>query len=575
MSTPEPNSDNAVNIASYLTRTAIIQPHKRAVVYPAGRDKRGRIAYSHLTFLQLDQESDCLAHGLTSAGVTRGTRTVLMVKPSLDFFVLIFALFKTGAIPVVVDPGMGIQRMVGCFKSSRPEAFIGIPLAHVVRTVYPGFFKTVKTWITVGRRWFWGGLTLEQLRQLPPNSYTCAKTGRDDMAAILFTTGSTGPAKGAVYTHGNFDAQLQQIQTHLKMSSDEIDLSTFPLFALFYPALGITSVIPDMDPTRPARVNPERIIEAVDNHGITNMFASPALLNRVGRYGEQTGVKLSSLKRVISAGAPVSADNIERFSTLLNEEAEIHTPYGATEAVPIISIKSREILRETRQLSEKGYGICIGRPINQIDIRIIRISDDPIESWSDDLMVSRGNIGEITVKGALVSRRYFENPAADALAKIKEDDEIRHRMGDLGWMDEKGRLWFCGRKSHRVISGDQTLYTIPCEAIFNNHPQVFRSALVGVGPRPHQRPVIIVELEKTENRPNHRKLEKELLGLAAANKLTKSIQTLLFHKAFPVDIRHNSKIFREKLAVWAEKKNLAAGSETFLTGLTRFFLIFS
>jgi acyl-coenzyme A synthetase/AMP-(fatty) acid ligase len=301
-------------------------------------------------------------------------------------------------------------------------------------------------------------------------------------------------------------------------------------------------------------VNPERIIEAVNNQGVTNMFASPALLNRVGRYGQQKGIKLPSLKRVISAGAPVAADNIERFSGLLNDGAEIHTPYGATEAVPIISIRSREILAETRQLSEKGYGICIGRPINDIDIRIIRISDDPIESWCDDLTVSQGEIGEITVKGALVSRRYFENPDADALAKIKEGHQIRHRMGDLGWMDKKGRLWFCGRKSHRVITTEETLFTIPCEAIFNNHPQVFRSALVGVGSRPRQRPVIIAELEKTASSINFQTLEKELLSIAATNKLTQSIQTVLFHKAFPVDIRHNSKIFREKLAVWAEKR---------------------
>ena len=551
----ESDPDNSyVNIASHLTRRAKTQPHKRAVVYPSGRDKKGRITYSHLTFLQLDQESDCLAYGLTAAGVTQGTRTVLMVKPSLDFFALIFALFKTGAIPVVVDPGMGIQRMVDCFKSTRPAAFIGIPLAHVVRTLYPGFFKTVKTWITVGRRWFWGGHTLTKLPQLPGGPFPCMKTGRDDTAAILFTTGSTGPAKGVVYSHGNFDAQLKQIQSHLKMSSDEIDLSTFPLFALFYPALGVTSVIPDMDPTRPARVNPERIIEAVENQGVTNMFASPALLNRVGQYGRQKGTKLPSLKRVISAGAPVSADNIERFGILLNDDAEIHTPYGATEAVPIISITSKEILTETRRLSEKGYGICIGRPINNIDIRIIRISDDPIKIWSDDLTVAGGEIGEITVKGDLVSRRYFENPDADALAKIREGNQIRHRMGDLGWMDEKGRLWFCGRKSHRVISAEKTLFTIPCEAIFNNHPRVFRSALVGVGPRGQQRPVIVVELEKTKSPINLKALKEELLQMAAANELTKSIQRVLFHKSFPVDIRHNSKIFREKLAIWAEKK---------------------
>ena len=524
------------------------------MVYPAGRDKNGRVVYSHLTFLQLDQESDYLAHGLETAGITRGIRTVLMVKPSIEFFALIFAIFKTGAVPVVVDPGMGIQRMVACFDSTRPQGFIGIPLAHVVRTLFPGYFKTVETWITAGRRWFWGGPTLKQIRQPHAGPYAIARTRRQDPAAILFTTGSTGPAKGAVYTHGNFDAQLQQIDTYLKMSPDEIDLSTFPLFALFYPALGVTSVIPDMDPTRPALVNPKRIIEAIENQGVTNMFASPALLNRVGRYGQARGIRLPSLKRVISAGAPVSADNIAQFSALLDEDAEIHTPYGATEAVPIISIKSKEILNETRQLSDKGFGTCIGRPINNIDIRIIKISDEPIEVWSDDLLVPPGEVGEITVRGELVSREYLANHTANRLGKIKAGPDIIHRMGDVGWMDQKGRIWFCGRKSHRVITSEGTLFTIPCESFFNKHPRVFRSALVGVGAPGSEKPVMCIELHKSDDGSNRGDLEKELLGIAAANELTRSIETILFHKSFPVDIRHNSKIFREKLALWAEKK---------------------
>jgi len=554
MSTSNQHNTDFVNIASYLNQTAKTQPYKRAVVYPAGRDEYGRVTYAHLTFLQLDRESDHLAHGLEAAGITRGIRTILMVRPSIEFFALIFAIFKTGAVPVVVDPGMGIRRMLACFKSTRPQAFIGIPLAHVVRSVFPGFFKTVKTWITAGRRWFWGGRTLKQIRYSHAGPYTITPTSRHDTAAILFTTGSTGPAKGAVYTHGNFDAQLKQIKTHLGMAPDEIDLSTFPLFALFYPALGVTSVIPDMDPTRPALVNPERIIEAIENLGVTNMFASPALLNRVGEYGKKNAVKLPTLKRVISAGAPVSADNIEQFSALLTEDAEIHTPYGATEAVPIISIKSREILNETRQLSEKAFGICIGRPISDIDIRIIKINDEPIDQWTEDLLVCPGDVGEIAVKGELVSQQYFENHAANRLGKIKAGEDIIHRMGDVGWMDQKGRIWFCGRKSHRVVSADRTLFTIPCESLFNRHPQVFRSALVGIGPPGRQEPLICIELRKTDTGKNRGQLKDELLQIAAANELTQNIKTILFHKAFPVDIRHNSKIFREKLALWAAKK---------------------
>jgi len=533
---------------------AVLQPYKRAVVYPVGTDKYGRIAYSHLTFLQLDHESDRYAHGLEKAGIKRGTRTVLMVKPGPEFFALIFAMFKTGAVPVVVDPGMGIGRMLMCLKESRPVAFIGIPVAHVLRTVFPKYFRTVKINITAGRRWFWGGLTLRQIRSVSEQKYDAVKTGRDETAAILFTTGSTGPAKGAVYTHGIFDAQIRHIKSHFNIAEDEIDLPTFPLFALFDPALGMTAVIPDMDPTKPAFVNPEKIIEAITNQGVTNMFASPALLNRVGRYGKDKGIKLPSLKRVVSAGAPVSPSNIEQFVSMLSKDAEIHTPYGATEAVPIISISSNEILSQTSRLSEQGFGMCVGRVLDGIDVRIIKISDEPIEKWSDSLVVSSNEIGEITVSGDLVTRQYFNNPRADALSKIKGDDRIWHRMGDLGWMDQKGRIWFCGRKNHRVVTETGTLFSIPCEAIYNNHPKVFRSALVGAGNPPEQKPVICIELEPGSKSCNKKKLRAELFEIAQNSPLTKDIDTILFKKAFPVDIRHNSKIFREKLKLWAEKK---------------------
>jgi acyl-CoA synthetase (AMP-forming)/AMP-acid ligase II len=550
---PESAADpiDFVNIASYLSRAAQIHPFKRAVVCPAGRDGCGRVTYAHLTFQQLDCESDRLAHGLQCAGIGRGTRTILMVRPGLEFFELIFAIFKIGAVPVVVDPGMGIRRMLACHRSTRPKAFIGIPKAHTLRLIFPKYFDTVKIWVTVGRRWLWSGITLKTLRKSEWKPFEPERTGRDEAAAILFTTGSTGPAKGAVYTHGNFDAQLQQIRSHIHFEPDEVDLSTFPLFALFYPALGVTAVVPDMDPTRPARVNPGRIVEAVVNQGVTNMFASPALLDRVASYGRSHGIRLASLKRVISAGAPVQARAIESFRPLLPEGADIHTPYGATEAVPITSICGAEILSETRPLTDKGYGICVGRPINDIAVRIIAISDDPIPRWTETLVMPPGDIGEIVVNGALVSSSYFENPLADSLAKIPDRDGFWHRMGDLGWMDKKGRIWFCGRKSHRVITSGETLYTVPCESIFNTHPRVYRSALVGIGPRKRQLPVICIELEKAEQRIHRQAVKAELLALAAQHEITRQIKILLFRDSFPVDIRHNAKIFREQLAVWA------------------------
>ena len=544
----------AMNISTYLKENAARHPFRRAVVYPAARDTQGRVAYSHLTFEQLEQASDQFAHGLVKAGIEKGTRTVLMVTPGIDFFVLTFALFKVGAVPVVVDPGMGIGRMLSCFRETSPEAFVGIPKAHVLRLFSPKTFSAVKTWVTVGRRWAWRGATTKSFYKLPAEPFEPAATRKEDVAAILFTTGSTGPAKGVVYTHGTFDAQVRQIRDYFNLGQEEIDLPTFPLFALFDPALGMTAVIPDMDPTKPAKVNAAKIIEAITNQGVTNMFASPALLNRVGRFGAKHNVKLPSLKRVVSAGAPVTPANIKQFSTLLADSAAIHTPYGATEAVPVMAIDSREILSETAKRSEQGFGMCVGRPLTGIDVRIIQITDNAIETWTDDLVLGEGDIGEIVVRGDLVSTRYFENNKANALAKIADNGTIWHRMGDLGWQDKHGRIWFCGRKSHRVETKYGPLFTIPCEAIFNNHPLVFRSALVGVGKKPNQVPVMCIETVKKSLLIPKKKLKEELAEMARENVLTKNIYAILFHPDFPVDIRHNSKIFREKLAIWAQGK---------------------
>ena len=547
-------STKPLNVAEHLKRTAREHPFVRAVIFPTSRDSGGRVTYSHLTFQQLDRESDCVAFGLEKIGINRGTRTVLMVRPSLDFFILTFALFKTGAIPVMVDPGMGIRRMIRCLEESRSTGFIGMPLAHLMRLVFPKYFKSITRSVTVGRRLLWSGHTLKQLRQSPWRPYPLVPTRGDDIAAVLFTTGSTGPAKGVVYTHGVFDAQIRHIRNCLDIIPGEIDLPTFPLFALFDPALGMSAVIPDMDPTRPGFVNPERILEAIENQGVTNMFASPALLSRVGNYGKQHHIKLPSLKRVVSAGAPVSPANIEQFSAMLENDTQIFTPYGATEAFPLTLIGSRQILEETRNLSEQGYGNCVGRSLDGLRVEIIKLTDAPIPQWDDTLPAGDGEIGEIVARGDLVTREYFRNPSADSFSKISHGDAFWHRMGDLGWRDKSGRIWFCGRKSHRVVTDEETLFTIPCEAVFNRHPHVRRSALVGIGSPKHQVPVMCIEPESSGKIPGKKAFIRELTDLAKANVHTRHIVTFLFHKGFPVDIRHNSKIFREQLALWAEKK---------------------
>ena len=542
-----------VNIAAHLPAMAERLPHMPGVVFPHGRDKAGRVAYTHFTFAQLECESNLIASGLEKFGIRRGMRTALMVKPGLEFFALTFALFKAGVVPVLIDPGMGLKNLKTCLGEARPDAFIGITAAHLARKILG--WPAMKHLVTVGTRLFWGGKTLDEIKAMGSPLYQPAETAAQDVAAILFTSGSTGVPKGAVYTHGIFATQVAILRRMYDIRPGEVDLATFPLFALFAPALGMTAIVPDMDATRPAKVDPLKIIEAVENFGVTNMFGSPALLETVSRYTEQAGVVLPSLKRVISAGAPVQPLILERVAKMLTGGAQTHTPYGATESLPVCTIGSDEILGETGAGTYEGRGVCVGRPVDEVQLRIINISDVAIENWSDDLLVEPGRIGEITVKGPMVTHAYFNRDASTKLAKIRDTDgAIIHRMGDLGYVDDQGRVWFCGRKTHRVNTARGVLYTVPCEGIFNAHPKVYRTALVGVGQGDFKEPVICVELQQEHKSAGHDQVRRELLELATKHLITMNIKTFLFHDAFPVDIRHNAKIFREKLRPWAEKR---------------------
>lgn len=249
------------------------------------------------------------------------------------------------------------------------------------------------------------------------------------------------------------------------------------------------------------------------------------------------------------AGAPVPGELIERVTQIISPEGEIHTPYGATESLPIVSMQGSEILADTWQQTKIGKGTCVGRPLPGIDIRIVRPVNGMIKSWEDAEQLGLEEIGEIVVRGPVVTHAYDNNPSENSFSKIEDSDGFWHRMGDMGYLDDKGRLWFCGRKAHRVLTAAGVMYTIPCEAIFNEHPDVKRSALVGVGKEGEQKPVLIAELEKGSKPADN--VAGELQQLAQANPLTTAIETFLFHPSFPVDIRHNAKIFREKLAVWA------------------------
>lgn len=574
-------------------------PDAVAVVEPLGYRRDPGRRYRQVTFGELDRDSDRIARGLGELGAAKGTRLALLVRPGIDFISLVFGIFKAGTVAILIDPGMGRRNLIRCLAEAKPDGFVAVSIVHAVRTLLRHRFGKAGLNVTVGRRWFWGGVTLKKLRGGPWTPPEPVPTSPDDPAAVIFTTGSTGPPKGVLYQHGNFDAQVQQIRDHYGICPGEIDLPCFPLFGLFNCAMGVTAVIPEMDPSRPARVDPAKIIQAAEDWKVTQTFGSPAVWDRVGRYCQQRGIRLSTVRRVLSAGAPVPAEVLQRMKECIHPEGEVHTPYGATEALPVASISGREVLGErvvitfdgprpmvatdpvesvvqeferTAEESPRretgfsggtslrtwaGSGVCVGRNFPGIKWKVIRIVDGPIDAIDDVEELPAGHIGELIVRGPVVTREYYTRRDANALAKILDGQSVWHRMGDSGYLDERGRFWFCGRVAHRVLTPEGPMYPVRCEAIFNLYPDIYRSALVGVGPPGEQRPVIVLQPEKglmprtVEARDA---MLSEARRLGHSNPLTHRINRFLIKASFPVDVRHNSKIFREKLAAWAQKK---------------------
>jgi acyl-CoA synthetase (AMP-forming)/AMP-acid ligase II len=547
------NRDEAANVATALTRQARRQPNATAIHYPQGGAFR-KAGYASCSYQELDELSNSYARGLTAFGIGPGTRTALMLTPGLEFFAMFFALFKAGAVPVLIDPGIGLKPLKECLGEAAPQAFIGVTRAQYARKILGWARETCDLLVTAGPTLGTGGISLKKLREMGElgAAEVMHEARPDDVAAILFTSGSTGTPKGVVYRHRHFNAQVEMLRESFGIRPGEVSLPTFPPFALFDPALGMTTVVPDMDPTRPADADPARLVDAIDRFHVTNVFGSPALLDSLSRYCVDEGIRLESVTRVISAGAAVPVSVIRRMQRALYRDAEIHTPYGATECLPISSVCGSQLDDKIVDRIESGDGVCVGRPLEPNLVRIIKISEMAFNDLAQTTDMPFGMPGEIVVTGPSCTDSYWQRDADTAMAKVPDGDgRIWHRTGDVGIMDGLGRLWYCGRVAQRVDTGQEVLFPDQCEAIFNQHPDLRRSAVVGVGPKGRQTPVLCIETNGKLSAVDTERVHFDLLQLAQAHGITRSIRTVLFHPGFPVDIRHNSKINREALAEWA------------------------
>jgi len=451
-----------LNVADLLAESAGKAPDRDAIIAPDGRG-----GWRRITYRDLDASVDAYARALAQGGVEKGELSLVMVPAGIPLISLFYGLLRLGAVPVMIDPGMGFRAFLKCVATTRAKTLIGIPKAHLARLAFAGAFATIERRFVIGR-------------------------------------------------------------------------NPLGLFSLFDAAFGMTSVIPDIDPARPARCRPEKIVEAITTHRATSAFGSPAIWARVAPFCRSRNLRLDGLTRVLMAGAPVPLKLVSAMREILPAEGDVHTPYGATESLPVATISGREV-EATRARVEAGAGTCVGRPASTIDLKILPARDHAIESIGKERELSPGEVGEICVRGGVVTRAYHHRDDATALSKIGRGEETWHRMGDLGYLDNEGRLWFCGRKAEAVMTAAGPVYTDQIECRFSTDPHFPRVALVGIGSPGSARPVLLIE--GAENEP-----------LRAEARTRSGIEDVRFHPSFPVDRRHNAKIHRLELARWAEKQ---------------------
>ena len=526
-------------------RVAGEKPNEGAVTNV--RSQGGALLLARTTYDALRERVYRYERGLSHLGLQAGDRVVLFVPPGEDFLALSYAIMGRGAIPVFIDPGIGLENVLHCLEETQPQGFIGVPKSLALRALGRRSFGALRFTVTAIDVALPRVATLALLKRFAPKPLPAVAA--PNTALIAFTSGGTGIPKGVIFTQDNLRAQFAILRASFGLSSG-LDLPLLPIFSLFGVALGAGAVFPPFDFSRPLSLDPELAVRVIQELQVTTSFGSPTLWRKIADYATRKQLLLPSLRTVNMAGAPVSSETLQRVQALL-PNGEACTPYGATEALPVTRVSAAELHCVPCTPAFGGEeGTCVGTPVSGVELRIIRRCSDAIEDIAQTSPLPALEIGEVIVRGPNVSPEYFGRPEATRRAKIRDGATFWHRMGDVGYLDAAGRIFFCGRVAHVVETPARTVYPIPVERVFNAHPDVARSALV----RYQEHDVAVVIEPQSHRIPRNEEEQaqfaRELRELGARSSVAAYIHQFFFCEAFPVDGRHNAKIFRDTLARW-------------------------
>nr|WP_281373358.1 alpha/beta fold hydrolase [Kineococcus aurantiacus] len=496
----------------------------------------------------LARRTDELAAGFAARGMAPGQRVSLLVPPGADLTAALYAVLRVGAVAVVADAGLGVRGLSRAVTGAGVDWVVGVPRALLAARVlrWPGRRVAVADLVDVAAE---GARALAAGTALPP------EPGPGAEGAVLFTSGSTGPAKGVVYTHGQLAQLAQAMGRVIRIGPGQPLVSAFAPFALFGPALGATGVVPAMDVTKPATLTAVALADAVAAASATSVFLSPAavvnVLATAGDLDERQRRALGTVTTLLSAGAPVPTPLLQRVKELM-PLADPRTPYGATEVLPATDVGLSDILA-----AGAGEGICVGLPVPGVTVAVAPLDADGVAGV--DLVGTPGVVGELVVGGEHVKDHYDQLWATQAASvDVRPSPTLRgtvragrwHRTGDVGHLDEQGRVWVEGRLAHVVTTADEVVTPVGVEQRAESVPGIARAAFVGIGPRAARQLVVVAEATDAVRRTT---VADPVLSQAVRTATGRNLVAVLLVPALPTDVRHNSKIDRARVTAWAER----------------------
>ncbi len=532
-----------MNLYSHLLRAAD-RFGERAAVHAPAKD-----GHAVITFGELLRRSARLAGELVALGVGRGDRVVMMVPVSIDLYVVVAGLLRLGAVPVLLDPWMGLERMADCIRRTEPRLFVGIPVAHALFVWRPGLRGLPR--VLVGGSAWMGRHRLEAMVAGDGPVAEVADLGDDAPALITFTGGSTGRPKGVFRTHGLLGAQHVGTQGCMGMEPGEVHMQAFPNMVMSNIAAGVTSVIPAFKQGHAAEVDPAALLAQVDELGVAGMCGPPALYARLARHCRETEHRMETVRRVLLGGSAVGFDLLDAVDEVTRPGAAV-VLYGSSEAEPLATLEGVEARVEAREALARGAGLCMGRPSTHLPMTL-RVIPPDLE-WEggsdadlDEVLLRPGETGELVVSGPHVSREYFGDPEAEAALKIVTDEgTLWHRLGDLGHLDADGRVFLVGRTNDAVEVADGRVHPLAVEPVLDALPDVVRSGVVGV-PTAEGTQLVVAFQPSVEGDGPQAAARREAGLRQACEPLGVVPDHVLEVASVPVDRRHNGKIERDEL----------------------------